>query len=217
MITRWGLEVLARRLSRRALLRATAVASGTALAAPLLNLRFGYHLMRALAAELGQADIPHPIDLLNQAVTLEYLEARMHVEAQASGALAPLGWVADAAASFAQQEAQHAQALAEAVRGMGGEPATPLDTYRFPPFDDTRKTVEYLASIEEMGLGAYLAVVPMLLGQGVLAPMLSILNTEAAHTAIMRQAADQPPAPGAFAISMPLDKVEIETRRITGR
>ena len=93
------------------------------------------------------------------------------------------------------QEREHADGLARALRGLGGrrppeptEPGTPAPGAAFGPF---------AIAIENRLLAAYYDAMPRLRG-GLRQPLGSIMACEAQHLVVLRQALGRDPLPQAF-------------------
>jgi hypothetical protein len=119
------------------------------------------------------------VDILNFALTLEYLETDFYkVKAKAVGLS---GEAKTLAAMFADQEAAHVDALTKAIKGAGGTPAK-KPTFVFPATDQASfLKLAYL--LENTGVGAYNGAGPSLTNPAYLAAAGSIVQVEARHAA----------------------------------
>ena len=158
----------------------------------------GPYVRKALAMS-GASDV----DILNCALTLEYLESTFYDEAKtrarASGELKSLiGLLAD-------DEKQHVEALTATIKKLGGKPVAE------PKFDFTYKsTAEFLKlaqTFEDTGVSAYNGAGPMIKSKEVLGAAGSIVQVEARHAAAIRLQNKQEPAPEAFDPS--LDEAQV--------
>jgi hypothetical protein len=128
----------------------------------------------ALAAS-GASDI----DILNFALTLEYLETDFYkVKAKAVGLS---GDAKTLAAEFGDQEAQHVAALAKAVKDGGGTPVK-KPTFVFPATNQT-SFLKLAYVLENTGVGAYNGAGPSLRNKALLGAAGSIVQVEARHAA----------------------------------
>jgi rubrerythrin len=108
--------------------------------------------------------------------------------------------VLDLARQFQDHHKQHAEALARAVKKLGGKPVAPLKDYAFPK-DKLKAQADVLAfaaSLEKGAVSAYLGAVPILTDRELVTAAASILGDEAMHLAVLRQALGQNPVPDAF-------------------
>ncbi|HEV2820407.1 MAG TPA: ferritin-like domain-containing protein [Solirubrobacteraceae bacterium] len=145
-------------------------------------------------AQRGGAGSPQEIDsdnrggsdleVINFALTLEYLEADFYDQALTSGLLS--GDLRDLAAAFGKTEQAHVQAL-EAVASQLGEPVDPPRT-DFSAFLEGEETLlAALADVENLGAAAYLGAAPAIQDRELLAAALSIHSVEARHAAALNE------------------------------
>ncbi len=134
------------------------------------------------------------VDILNFALTLEYLEAAFYDEAKtkakASGDLKALIDL------LAKDEAEHVSALEGAIKQLGGKPV-PAPKVAFP-YNDTNGFLKLAVTFEDTGVSAYNGAAPSIKAKSLLATAGSIVQVEARHAAAMRLQAGETPAPDAF-------------------
>ncbi len=133
------------------------------------------------------------VDILNFALTLEYLEADFYAKA------ASLGLSSDVktfAKEFGDDEAQHVDALTATVKKLGGKPAA-KPTFAFP-MNDEASFLKLASTLEDTGVSAYNGAGPAIQSPDVLAAAGSIVQIEGRHAGIIRLLNGQPPAPAAF-------------------
>jgi len=123
------------------------------------------------------------IEILNYALTLEYLEADFYDQVVRSGVVKDRK-VADLAKRIGEAERAHVGALEVAVRGLGGKTATKPKT----AFEDVlaggpKKVLEAAAMVENLGAAAYLGQAGRIQDKKILAAALSIHSVEARHAA----------------------------------
>ncbi|MCW2927821.1 MAG: ferritin-like protein [Thermoleophilia bacterium] len=136
------------------------------------------------------------IEILQYALTLEYLEAQFYKEAvQAPG-------ITGANKNFAKvvyaHEAAHVGAIIATLRKLG---ATPVSSPRFNFKGTNRKNGVFqktALALEETGVAAYVGQAPYVLNEGVLLAAARIATVEARHAAWMRNMLGLNPAPRAF-------------------
>ena len=128
----------------------------------------------ALAAS-GTSDV----DILNFALTLEYLEADFY---KVKGKSVHLSGDAKAlAATFGDEEAEHVMALTKAIMGAGG---TPVKKSKFAfPVSDEKSFLKLAYVLENTGVGAYNGAAPSISSKALLAAAGSIVQVEARHAA----------------------------------
>ena len=144
------------------------------------------------------------VDILNFALTLEYLETDFYKVKAKSLKLS--GAVRNVAAEFGDQEAQHVDALTKAIQGAGGMPAK-KPTFVFPATDE--KSFLGLAYVlENTGVGAYNGAGPAIQNVALLAAAGSIVQVEARHAATIGLLSKQSVVPnGGF--DKPLTKQQV--------
>jgi rubrerythrin len=146
--------------------------------------------VRSAFAAAGTSDV----DILNFALTLEYLESTFYEEAlkkvKASGELKKL------LPMLASDEKQHVEALEGTIKKLGGKPVAE------PTFDfEYKGTPEFLKlaeTFEDTGVSAYNGAAPTIKSKEVLGAAGSIVQVEARHAAAIRLLNGQEPAPSAF-------------------
>jgi serine-rich repeat adhesion-like glycoprotein len=181
-------------LSRSEVLLKGALAAGAVYGA----LAVGPFVRRAFAA-MGGSDV----DILNFALTLEFLEAKFYEEAKsrakASGELKSLVNL------LAEDEQQHVEALTATIKKLGGKPVAE------PKFDfaysGTSGFLKLAQTFEDTGVSAYNGAAPMIKSKEVLAAAGGIVQVEARHAAAIRLQNKEEPAPEAF--DPPLDEKQV--------
>lgn len=158
----------------------------------------GPYVRKALAMS-GGGDV----EILNFALTLEYLESTFYREAKtrakASGELKSLiGLLAD-------DENQHVDALTATIRQLGGKPVSE-PKFEFP-YNNTAGFLKLAQSFEDTGVSAYNGAGPMIKSKEVLGAAGSIVQVEARHAAAIRLQNKEDPAPEAFDPS--LDEAQV--------
>lgn len=119
------------------------------------------------------------VDILNFALTLEYLETNFYkVKGKAVGLS---GQVKSVAAEFGDQEGQHVDALTKAIKAAGGTPAK-MPKFAFPVSDEAG-FLKLAYVLENTGVGAYNGAGPALSNPQFLAAAGSIVQVEARHAA----------------------------------
>jgi hypothetical protein len=164
---------------------------GTASVAPFVSQAF---------AEAGGGDV----EILNFALTLEYLEADFYnVKGRQVGLS---GEARKYARQFGAEEAAHVSALSAAIKQLGGKPVA-KPTFVFPVTDE--KSFLALASVlENTGVGTYNGAGPSLQSKQVLASAGSIVQIEARHAAAIDLLIGRSPTPsGGF--DRPLTKAQV--------
>ena len=143
-------------------------------------------------------------DILNFALTLEYLETSFY---QLKGRAVGLsGEAKTLAAEFGAEEAQHVAALTKAIQSGGGTPVK-MPTFVFPVTDQA-SFLKLAYTLENVGVGAYNGAGPSLQDKALLAAAGSIVQVEARHAATIGLLTGQSVVPsGAF--DTPLSKSQV--------
>jgi rubrerythrin len=165
-------------LVRGALASAAAVGSGAV--TPFISQALG---------KSGSGDV----DILNFALTLEYLETAFYKKAQG------LKLSSDTMAfakEFGDDEAQHVDALTATIKKLGGKPSA-MPSFTFP-INDEASFLKLAVTLEDTGVSAYNGAAPSISSPDVLGAAGSIVQIEGRHAAIVRLLSGQPPAPDAF-------------------
>ena len=134
----------------------------------------GPYVSSAFAAS-GNGDI----DILNFALTLEYLETEFYNEKGKAVGLS--GEAKTLASMFGDEEAQHVAALTMAIKGAGGKPVK-QPTFVFPVTNQA-SFLKLAFVLENTGVGAYNGAGPSLTSKQLLAAAGSIVQVEARHAA----------------------------------
>jgi rubrerythrin len=172
-------------LSRSEVILKGALAAGAVYGA----IAVGPFVGRALAMSGGS-----DVDILNFALTLEYLESTFYKEAKsrakASGELKSLiGLVG-------RDEDEHVGALTETIKKLGGKPvAEPKFDF---PYSGTAGFLKLAQAFEDTGVSAYNGAAPQIKSREVLEAAGSIVQVEARHAAAIRLQTGDEPAPVAF-------------------
>jgi hypothetical protein len=150
----------------------------------------GPFVRSAFAMGGGTSDV----DILNFALTLEYLESTFYEEAmkkvKASGELKPL------VKMLAGDEKQHVEALEGTIKKLGGKPVA-RPTFNFE-YSGTSGFLKLAETFENVGVGAYNGAAPAIKSKEVLAAAGSIVQIEARHAAAIALQNGMEPAPEAF-------------------
>jgi len=145
------------------------------------------------------------IEILNFALTLEYLEAAFYEQAQKEADLS--SEVADLAKLVGDHENEHVTGLTQAIEDLGGKPveAPPVDFG--DAFSSEEAFLQLGVTFEDTGVSAYNGAGPMIESKELLATAGAIVQIEGRHAAAIRFAAGEPPAPDAFDPTLTVDEV----------
>jgi rubrerythrin len=171
-------------ISRGAFLVRGALATGAAVGAASVTPWVGQALAQGKGGD---------VDILNFALTLEYLEADFYRQA---GKLSLKGRYQSLAKEFGANEQEHVNALKATIKQLGGKPvASP--TFAFG-LKSQKDFVKLAITLEDTGVSAYNGAAPMIQSKDVLAAAGSIVQVEARHAAALRFLDGMDPTRGAF-------------------
>lgn len=152
----------------------------------------------ALAADTTDEEIEQDIRILNTAIAAEHEAVAAYQVGAESGLLKP--GVLKVAVTFQGHHKEHVDALAKAVRSLGGTDVHARASYEFPV--DKLKTqtdvLQFAAGLERGAVSAYAGAIPLFGNRDLSAAAASILADEAMHWAVLRNALGLDPVPGAF-------------------
>jgi len=182
--------------SRSALLVRGALAAGALYGATAVT-----PLIRKAFAQGSMGDI----DILNFALTLEYLEAAFYEEA--AGVKGLSSEVAGYVKTFGDEEQEHVDALTATIGDLGGMPVEAPGVDFGDAFSSADKFIALAITLEDTGVSAYNGAAPMIESKDLLATAGGIVQVEARHAAAIRYAAGEDPAPEAFDPTLTADEV----------
>ena len=184
-------------LDRSAFLMRGVLAAGAAYGALAVG-----PLVRSAFAQGSNGDI----DILNFALTLEYLEAAFYDQAgkEVSGLS---GEAAGYVKTFGGEEQEHVDALTATITDLGGRPVKAPGVDFGDAFSSVDTFLQTAITFEDLGVSAYNGAAPMIESKDLLATAGGIVQVEARHAAAIRFAAGEPPAPEAFDPTMTTDEV----------
>lgn len=179
--------------SRRRFIRQAGAVTFSGIAIALLGGR-----KTALAAGTADEAVAQDVRILNTAVAAEHEAVAAYQLGAESGLLKPE--VLKVAVTFQGHHKQHVDALAKAVRDLGGTPADAKSAYDFP-VDKLRAqedVLQFAAGLERGAVSAYAGAIPVFDNRELSSAAASILADEAMHWAVLRHALGLDPVPGAF-------------------
>jgi Ferritin-like domain len=187
-------------MTRRAFVQGQAGSVSEPLALEALNTRWAL----AQAADFGS-----DIDVLNYALTLEYLEATFYQQGNAANLLT--GTEKEYLATIQSDEEAHVDAITATIKKLGGTPvAKPMVSFG-DSFSSREKFLTTSHTFENVGVGAYLGAAGFIKNKDVLAAAASIFGVEARHAALVGNllglSAEGGVYAGAFETPMTKDKV----------
>jgi rubrerythrin len=147
--------------------------------------------VRQALAQSGGGDL----EILNFALTLEYLEAAFYKEAAKIDDLSEDA--VKAVETFGDAEQAHVDTIAGIIKQRGGKPVK-APAVDFGDLTTEDAFLKLAVTFEETGVSAYNGAGPALEDKELLAAAGSIVQVEARHAAAVRLLAKKDPAPDAF-------------------
>jgi hypothetical protein len=161
----------------------------------------GPFVRQAIAQENGG-----DVDILNFALTLEYLEAAFYTQAlKQVGDLR--GDVKSLATEIRDNENEHVAALEMTIKDLGGRPVKAPGVDFGYAFANQKAFLELAQTFEDTGVSAYNGAAPAIKSTDVLAAAGSIVQIEARHAAAIRLLRGRPISDGGFDKSLEMQAV----------
>jgi len=175
-------------ITRHAFMMRSAVAAGSVYGLSTV----GPFVSRAIAQE-GGGDV----DILNFALTLEYLEAAFYTEAvkNVQGLAAKTKTLAE---TLRDNETEHVDALKGTIKDLGGEPVAAPGVDFGKAFANEKSFLKTAQTFEDLGVSAYNGAAPQIESKELLGTAGGIVQVEARHAAAIRFVRGQPITEGAF-------------------
>ena len=183
--------------TRQAFIMRSAVAAGS-----VYGLATVGPFVREAIAQEGGGDV----EILNFALTLEFLEAAFYEQAlQQTGGLS--SEVKKLATTIQENEAEHVTALTATIKELGGKPVAAPGVDFADAFASEKSFLKLAQTLEDTGVSAYNGAAPQIKSKEVLAAAGSIVQIEARHAAAIRLQRGENPSPEAFDKALTTDEV----------
>lgn len=141
-------------------------------------------ILNAPFAAAAPAVAKGDLDILNYALTLEYLESDFYAMGLSKGFLS--GRDLELITPIGDHEKQHVAAVSSTIKSLGGTPVSkPKITYPAGVFDSKAKFLATASMFEELGVKAYHGQVPLIQSGDILGAAASIAGVESRHAAII--------------------------------
>ena len=188
-------------MKRRDLIRGGATVIPATIALQMLGAKFAF---------AQEGDFDTPVDVLNYALTLEYLEAEFYRQGNAADLLE--GKAAQYLGTIQTDEEAHVAVITDTIGQLGGD-AVPAPEVDFgQAFGSAESYLETAYTFENLGVQAYLGAAPSLFAEKeLLVAAASIFGVEARHAAIIGQLQEKPGEGGVYqgAFETPLSRDEV--------
>jgi len=145
---------------------------------------------RGFRNEVAKSDL----DILNYALTLEYLESAFYTMGLKAKLLK--GRELELVDPIQQHEANHVTAVKTTIKDLGGTPvAAPKVKFPTGTFTSRAAFLKTAGTFEELGVKAYHGQVPLVKDGNILAAAASIAGVESRHAAVIAQISGGNPFP----------------------
>jgi rubrerythrin len=146
------------------------------------------------------------LEILNYALTLEYLEADFYTQGIDGGILS--GRELELVTPIRDHEQQHVAALTQTVQDLGGTPAEmPMFMYPEGTFTDRTMFLEAASMFEELGVDAYHGQIANIESAEILGAAAAIAGVESRHAAILADLTGGNPFPAPFEDNKSMEEV----------
>jgi rubrerythrin len=146
------------------------------------------------------------VDILNYALTLEYLESAFYDAGMKANLVK--GRERELIDPIQQHEADHVNVVRTTITDLGGKPvAKPKVQFPAGTFANRANFLKTAATFEELGVKAYHGQVPLIKNPDLLAAAASIAGVESRHAAIIAQISGGNPFPRAIEANLPMGAV----------
>ena len=172
--------------------RSAFIAKGALAVGAIYGMTMVGPFVRRAFSQGGMGDV----EILNFALTLEYLESAFYEQAKSEVRLN--GEAKALVELIATDEAEHVDALKTTISDLGGKPVEAPGVDFGNAFANQGSFLELAQTFEDTGVSAYNGAGPSLKSKELLGTAGSIVQVEARHAAAIRLLNGQDPAPVAF-------------------
>ena len=184
-------------LTRRDIVKGFASAVPASVALNMLGTRFAF---------AQAADFANDVEVLNYALTLEYLESDFYTKA-AKQVKGLSSYENKLTAELRDNELAHVDALTAKIKDLGGKPAAkPMFAYG-KAFASRASYLKLANTLEDTGVSAYNGAAPQIKDKKLLAAAGTIVQIEGRHAALIRFKRGMEIAPNAFDEALERDEV----------
>lgn len=188
-------------MSRRDFVRGQVTDVSAPLALGALNNRWSY---------AAASDFSNDVDVLNYALTLEYLESAFYKQGNAANLLS--GTEATYLQKIGSDEDYHVTALTATIKKLGGTPVAAPGVDFGSSFDSRTNFLTTSFTFENEGVGAYLGAAGYIKDKAILQAAAGIFGVEARHAAVVANLLGKPADGGVFmggGFEKPIDKASV--------
>ncbi len=157
--------------------------------------------VRSAIAQEGGGDV----DILNFALTLEFLEGEFYVQGVEVDGLSEEE--VELAEKLRDDELEHVDALRATIEQLGGTPAEEPEFDFTSALESRDAFLKTAVTLEDTGVSAYNGAAPEIQATEVLAAAGSIVQIEGRHASLIRFTRGEEPAPTAFDETLDMQEV----------
>jgi len=161
-------------MDRRDFIKGTAAVVPSTMALQMLSMRF---------ASAQSADFKNDVDVLNYALTLEFLEAEFYKQGNGAGLLS--GQEAALLQRVGDDENAHVVAITDTIKKIGGKPVAAPKVDFGKAFANRESFLKTAHTFENLGVQAYLGAAGFIKDKGILQAAAGIFGVEARHAAVI--------------------------------
>ncbi|MGI8942358.1 MAG: ferritin-like domain-containing protein [Actinomycetota bacterium] len=187
-------------MDRRTFIRGTAATIPATVALQMLGTRFAF---------AQSSDFADDVDVLNYALTLEFLEAEFYRQGNGKNLLS--GKEAQYLETVGADEDAHVAAITDTINKIGGTPVEAPGVDFADSFDSREKFLTTSHVFENLGVSAYLGAAGFIKDKAILQAAAGIFGVEARHAAVVGNLLGLKPEGGVYmgANETPLTKDEV--------
>jgi len=187
-------------MDRRTFIRGTAATIPATVALQMLGTRFAF---------AQSSDFADDVDVLNYALTLEFLEAEFYRQGNGKNLLS--GKEAQYLETVGADEDAHVAAITDTINKIGGTPVEAPGVDFADSFDSREKYLTTSHVFENLGVSAYLGAAGFIKDKAILQAAAGIFGVEARHAAVVGNLLGLEPEGGVYmgANETPLTKDEV--------
>lgn len=174
-------------MDRRSFMKGSAVAIPGAVGLQMLATRFAF---------AQSSDFDDDVDVLNYALTLEFLESEFYRQGNSKNLLS--GKEADYLKTIGADEDAHVAAISDTIKKIGGTPVEAPGVDFGDAFSNRESFLKTAHTFENLGVGAYLGAAGSIQNKDILQAAAGIFGVEARHAAIVGQLLNLKPEGGVY-------------------
>lgn len=155
------------------------------------------------------ADFKDDVDVLNYALTLEFLESEFYRQGNAKNLLS--GREAELLKRIGADEDAHVAAISQTIKQLGGSPVAKPSVDFGEAFASRMSYLETSLTFENTGVGAYLGAAGFVKDKKILQAAAGIFGVEARHAGVVGEMLQKPVADGVFlgSVETPMSKDDV--------